>query len=284
MSVVREKRTAVRSVDRAISILEFLSREGGSGVTEVANGLGVHKSTAHRLLATLKDRGLVEQDGDTELYHLGMGLVYLASSVTSSLDLVRAARPVCRELSEHTQETVTITVLVGDEALIIDQTSSPSSVLSVDWTGRRTPLHCTSDGKVLLAHLPASRQRRILAKPLERFTEHTIVEPALLLEQLQRVLIEGYGYTLEEFEIGLNAVAAPIYAAGGAVVAVLGLSGPAFRLPVTAIPALGEMLMEAARTISQQLGYQGEGGKGGAVRKASWNGLSLAAEAIPDAV
>jgi DNA-binding IclR family transcriptional regulator len=213
-----------------------------------------------------------------------MGLVYLASTVASSLDLVRAARPVCRELSEQTQETVTITVLVGDEALIIDQTSSPSSVLSVDWTGRRTPLHCTSDGKVLLAHLPESRQRRILAAPLARYTENTIVEPDRLLDQLQTVLHEGYGYTLEEFEIGLNAVAAPIYAEGGAVIAGLGISGPTFRLPVTAIPALGDMLVRAAGTISQRLGYQGEEGKGGARRKPAWRARSSTDEVMPDAV
>src|SRR5438105_3724868 len=119
MGAANDRRALVQSVDRAVAVLEFLCREGWSGVTEVANGLNIHKSTAHRLLATLKERGLVEQDADTERYRLGLGLVVLASAVTVDLDVVRGARPVCQRLSEQTQETVTVTVLVGDEAIII---------------------------------------------------------------------------------------------------------------------------------------------------------------------
>jgi DNA-binding IclR family transcriptional regulator len=223
----------------------------------VAGGLKIHKSTAYRFLATLKDRGLVEQDARTERYRLGLGLVYLASAVTAELDLVREARPVCQRLSEQTQETVTVTVLVGDEAIIIYQATSPSSVLGVDWTGRHTPLHCTSDGKVLLAHLPEGRRQRLLARPLERFTPNTIVDAVRLEEQLSTMRALGYSHTLEEYEVGLTGIAAPIYAATGDVVAALSVSGPAFRLPLTSIPQLGELTAGAAADISRRLGFQG---------------------------
>ncbi len=256
---MNERRGGVQSVDRAVSVLEFLCREGWSGVTEVANRLGIHKSTAHRLLATLKDRGLVEQDVETERYRLGVGLVFLASAVTADLDVVRSARPVCQRLSEQTRETVTLTVLVGDEAVIIHQATSPSSVLGVDWTGKHTPPHCMSDGKVLLAHLSEGRRSRILARPLERFTAHTIVDPARLEDQLSAIRADGYGYTVEEFEVGLNGVAAPIRSAGGAVVAAVSVSGPAFRLPVASIPALGELTASAAADISRRLGFHDRG-------------------------
>jgi DNA-binding IclR family transcriptional regulator len=251
------KRAAVQSVDRAVAVLQFLRRAGWSGVTEVAGEIGVHKSTAYRLLATLRDHGLVEQDAETERYRLGLGLVSLASAVTAEIDVARAARPVCQRLSEQTQETVTITVLASDEALIIDQATSPASVLSVDWTGRHSPLHCTSDGKVLLAHMPRGRHRSYLARPLQRFTAHTIVDPEQLEGQLQAVRETGYAYTVEEYELGLNGVAAPIRAADGAVAAAVSVSGPSFRLPVAAIAEIGALTVDAAAEISRRLGYHG---------------------------
>lgn len=251
------KRAGVQSVDRAISVLQLLRRAGWSGVTEMAAELGIHKSTVYRLLATLKNHGLVEQDAETERYRLGLGLVSLASAVTAEFDVARAARPICQRLSEQTQETVTITVLVGDEALIIDQATSPASVLSVDWTGRHSPLHCTSDGKVLLAYLSPGRRRRYLAHPLQRFTDRTIVDPERLDEQLRSIREAGYAYTVEEYEVGLNGVAAPIRAADGAVVAAVSVSGPAFRLPVSSIAELGGLAAEAAADISRRLGYHG---------------------------
>ena len=250
--------SAVQSVDRAISVMELLSRQGWSGVTEVANEIGIHKSTAYRLLATLKDRGLVEQDSATEKYRLGFGIVLLASTVTADLDVVRYARPVCERLSEETEETVTLTALEGDEAVVIHQTLSTSSMMNVDWSGWHTPLHCTAAGKVLLAHLPESRRRIILKRPLEDFTEHTVVDPTVLQDQLREIREKGYGYTIEELEVGMNAAGAPIHSAGGEVVAAVGVSGPAFRLPADSIHELGERVIKAAEEISQRLGFYGE--------------------------
>ena len=169
--------------------------------------------------------------------------------------MVRAAGPVCQRLHEQTQETVTISVLAGDEVIVVYQTNSSSSVFSTDWKGRRLPLHCTSDGKVLLAHHPDRWQRCIATRPLERFTAHTIVDPARLQEQLQTIRVDGYGYTVEELEVGLNAVAAPIYAADGTVVATIGVSGPTFRLPARSIPEVGALARSAAAEISRRLGF-----------------------------
>ncbi|MGB3681564.1 MAG: IclR family transcriptional regulator [Rubrobacteraceae bacterium] len=248
----------MQSVDRAITVMELLSRQGWSGVTEVANEIGIHKSTAYRLLATLKDRGIVEQDSATEKYRLGFGVVLLASTVTADLDVVRYAKPVCESLSEETEETVTVTVLEGDQAVVIHQTLSTSSMMNVDWSGWHTPLHTTAAGKVLLAHLPKHRREIVLKRHLESFTEHTIVDPDVLRRQLQEIRETGYGYTVEELEVGMNAVGAPIRAADGEVVAAMGVSGPAFRLPADSLSALGKRMMTAAEDISQRLGFYGE--------------------------
>jgi DNA-binding IclR family transcriptional regulator len=257
MCAVVRRSSSVQSVDRAVSVMEFLSRCGWSGVTEVSRELDIHKSTAYRLLTTLRDRGLIEQDAATEKYRLGFGLVLLARAVSADLDILRCARPVCERLSEHTKETVTIAVLEGDEAVVVHQSLSRASALSVDWTGRHTPLHATAAGKIFLACMPEDQLLRILENPLERFTQNTIVDPASLREQNRRILDQGYGYTVEELEVGLNAVGAPIRRADGAIVGAVSVSGPAFRLPPDALPGIGELCIQAATETSRCLGFQG---------------------------
>ena len=257
MHEVKRKSTTVQSVDRAVSVMELLARTGSSGVTEVAREIGIHKSTAYRLLTTLRDRGLVEQDEATEKYRLGFGLVLLASAVTADLDVLRCARPVCERLSEQTQETVTVAVLEDDDAVVIHQSVSKSSALSVDWTGRHTPIHATAAGQVFLSHMPEDQRRRILRRPLERFTENTVLARATLEERAQETRERGYGYTVEELEIGLNAVGAPVRSSDGAVVATVSVSGPVFRLPAEDIPEVAELVKGAASEISRCLGFRG---------------------------
>jgi DNA-binding IclR family transcriptional regulator len=191
MCTLVRRSPSVQSVDRAVSVMEFLSRRGWSGVTEVARELDIHKSTAYRLLTTLRDRGLVEQDAATEKYRLGFGLVLLARAVRADLDILRCARPVCERLSERTRETVTIAVLEGDDAVVIHQSISRASALGVDWTGRHTPLHATAAGKIFLAYMPEDQLLRILEGPLERFTDNTIVDPASLTRRETTLLKDG---------------------------------------------------------------------------------------------
>ncbi len=257
METTERRNNFVRSVDRAITVMELLSRRGWSGVTELAKELEINKSTAYRLLTTLRDRGLVEQDAATEKYRLGFGLVALASSVTADLDIARCSRPVCDRLAEQTRETVTVAVLEGDDAVILYQSNSRSSALSVDWSGMHTPLHATAAGKIFLNYMPEDQRRRILKGSLQSYTENTIVDPKALREELQRDHGIGYWYTIEELEVGLNAVSAPVRCAEGVVVAALSVSGPAFRLPPESFPEIGELCVRAAGEISRCLGFQG---------------------------
>jgi IclR family acetate operon transcriptional repressor len=125
----------------------------------------------------------------------------------------------------------------------------------VSWVGRRTPLHATSNGKMLLATLDERELGRLLAKPLERSTPATITDPAKLRAQLVEIRTRGYATTMEELEQGLNAVAAPIRRADGVVVAALSVSGPAFRMRPVDLPRLGRLTMESTTAISRRLGY-----------------------------
>src|ERR671911_1089572 len=219
MHKVERRSTSVQSVDRAVSVMELLARRGSVGVTEVANEIGIHKSTAYRLLTTLRARGLVEQDAATEKYRLGFGLVMLASSVTADLDVARCSPPVCDWLAERTRETVTVAVLEGDDAVILYQSNSRSSALSVDWSGMHTPLHATAAGKIFLHYMPEDQRRRILKRSLQRYTENTIVDPKALREDIRRDHGRDYWHTIEELEAGLNAISAPVRCAEGVVVA-----------------------------------------------------------------
>jgi IclR family transcriptional regulator, acetate operon repressor len=253
-TVTRAKNTSqIQSVDRSLTILEHLSKGAGS-VSEVAKALKIHKSTAFRLLATLEQHGFVSQEAERGKYRLGMTLVHLAATVTADLDLVKLARPVCEKLSEQVQETVNLAVLEHNAVINIDQVIGSTSIVSVNWVGKRNPLTCTSTGKVLLAFTANTKD---ILKNLEPCTKHSITKMNILEKQLDDIRQKGYGFTLEELELGLNAVAAPIWSFKGEVVAAICISGPSYRLSKERIPELGELTKQAGLEISRKLGYGG---------------------------
>jgi DNA-binding IclR family transcriptional regulator len=245
----------LQSVSRALRALELIAEAGELGVTELGRRLDVHKATASRLVSTLAERGLVERDPTSERYRLGFGLIRLAGAAIAGLDLVRTAHPILEDLAERTRETVNLGVLSGGDVVYVDQVAGTHSIVSVSWVGRGTPLHCTSNGKALLAWMDEEGRDRLLAAPLARLTDSTIVDPNLLRTQLQEVRARGYAQTLEELEEGLNAVAAPVRQADGQVVAALSVSGPAFRMRPVDLPRVGRLAVEAASSISRRLGH-----------------------------
>ncbi|GAA3804646.1 IclR family transcriptional regulator [Nocardioides panacisoli] len=244
----------VQSVDRAITILEVLARVGTAGVTEIAAELGVHKSTAFRLVATLEAHRLVEQAGDRGRYSLGVGLLRLAGATTARLDLVQEARPVCRQLAADTGETVNLTVLAEHSALYLDQVAGSSALQSHNWVGQHIPLHATSNGKVLLCEMEQDRLDESLGS-LSRFTPTTITRKAELRAELGRVREQGYALAVDELEIGLAAVAAPIRNAHGDIVASISVSGPTFRLAGERMESVIPMCVAAADEVSHRLGW-----------------------------
>ena len=243
-------------MDRGVDILEYLAQHGWSGVTDVGNALGVHKSTAFRLLSTLEARGLVEQHVESGKYHLGFGLVHLARAVSVGPDLTRYAREACQHLADETAESVTLAVLEGDACVTIDQViPRESSVVSRSWLGRRTPLHATSHGKVFLAFIPETRRAAILDGPHEQFTSDTITDPRELRATITAVVRDGYAFSSEEFEEGLASLAAPIRGADGTVVAAVSISGPSYRMPTERRGELATAVLSAAADISARFGY-----------------------------
>ena len=250
------KASSVQSIERAVAILRAFSREEEElGVTELSRQLSLHKSTVSRLLASLQREGLVEENPDTRKYRLGMTLVTFGGLVLQRLDVTQAARPLMQALSNTTQETVTLAVKDGDEAVNIAQVPSPQMVKHIEWIGRRRPLHCTAVGKVLLAYMPVVELKTIISRGLQRYTPNTIIDPELLCQELAQVSEQGYATAREEFEIGLNAIAAPIHNHTEEVVAAISVSGPAFRLSPDRFASMAEHIQRSALALSRQIGY-----------------------------
>ena len=242
----------VQSVDRAITVLQILARLGEAGVSEVAAEIAVHKSTAFRLLGALEAHGLVEQTGDRGKYRLGVGLIPLAGAVSDRLDVSRQGRQVCTRLAAELGETVNVAVLQGQWAVNVDQARGPAAVSAYNWIGQLTPLHCTSSGKVLLAFTDPGQ-----VLPLRRFTERTITDPAALQAELAAVQAAGIARTCEEYEVGLNAVAAPVRDRFGVVAAALSVSGPSYRLTPDRMDAIAPAVVAGATEVSRRMGFAG---------------------------
>jgi DNA-binding IclR family transcriptional regulator len=242
-------RNEMQSADRALAILAAFSDERPAlGVSELARELGMHKSTASRLLATLQARGLVRRAGDR--FEPGPELVRLGALAGRGAAVLPAARPTLVRLAAETRETVNLAVRLGDSVLNLHQVETSHFVGLTDWTGKTTPLHATANGKALLAwgSGPAPRDRAPL-------TDRTIVGDPELLAELERTRRRGWAQAVEELEPGLNSVAAPVFDISGRCVAAVSVAGPSYRLPPRQLGSLGRTCRAAADEISTALGH-----------------------------
>ncbi len=250
----------VQSVDRAITVLELLGRLGNASVGQVAEELGVHKSTASRLISALESRDLVMANHEWGKYELGFGILRLAHAIPARLSLVAEAQNEVRRLADEYRETVNLAVLREGVAVNVAQEIGPTSLGTHDWIGSLTPLHATSSGKVLLAALTSAERAELIKKArLKSYTARTITSRRQLEQQLIDVAAQDYATVLEELEIGINAIAVPVRDHLGSVVAAVSISGPAFRFTEDIMLAMSEDLKAAGLTISQRLGYDPQG-------------------------
>lgn len=252
----KKSSSTIQTVKRIAQILRcFTESDADLGVMQISRETRLHKSTTSRLLSALRQEGFVEKSAETGKYRLGLGLVNLAGVVLERQNLRQAAQEYLRTLAEITQETINISILDGEECINIETIRSPKSIRYAGRLGRRTPLHCTSTGKVLLTYISPEDRQTILSQPLFGYTHSTITDSVTLRMALAEVCDQGYAISREEFEKGLVAIAAPIYDRTGDVIAALSISGPTYRMESNMLQNFTEPLLIAAANISSQLGY-----------------------------
>jgi len=242
-----------RTVSKAIAILQaFTVDETQLGVSELSRRLGFTRSTVHRLLASLRQGGLIEQDPSTQKYRLGHAAVELGYTAIYSDPLLVTALPYLYFLSDQVGETVYLGERRGHEVAAVLHVLSPSSREQMQWYNR-LPLHATSTGKILLAHSEESELAALLEQGLPRCTEHTVTDPMVLREELQRVRKQGFATDFEEYKLGANAIAVPVADREGKVVAALSILGPAYTLTREKAMTSLERLKAISREITLQL-------------------------------
>jgi len=211
------------TVTNAARLLKAFRTSGPTlGVSELARMLDLGKSTVHRLLTTLAGEGLIEQDPRSGGYRLGIVLIELGEAVKVHTDLHAAAGPVLAHLREEIGETCQVGVLDAsgtNDVVYVDRLESAHSLRLFAETGRRVPAHATSSGKVLLAHLPEPERERRIAGPFPRLTAHTLTTPDELRAELAAVRARGWAEAVNEREIGVVSIAAPVRDRYGEVVA-----------------------------------------------------------------
>jgi DNA-binding IclR family transcriptional regulator len=247
---------AVRSVDRAAALLLALGDcQGEAGVTELARRLGLHKSTASRLLATLQKRGLVEQDEETGKYQLGAALLHMGSSYLDGNELRTRALNWSDSLAARTNESVRIGTLHEGQVLIVHHVFRPDDSLQTLDVGALLPAHASALGKILLADHPYAAGE-VARSGLESFTPATITDPETLERELERVRKRGWAADIGELVNGEVSCAAPILDRRGVTVGAMGVSGPPDRLLAARQPRgdLVAFVREAARAVSRELG------------------------------
>ena len=242
------------AIDRALGLLELLAQSHhGLTLAEVADRMGIARSSAHTILLSLERREWLRRSSRTRRYLFGPKLFTLANRALGGMSMREAAAPALKTLLKETCLNVHMAIAEEDQAVLVEQYAPPQARMHT-WVGKRMELHCTALGKVLLAWLPEDHVRRILnERALSRHNENTKSSPRRLLEELRETRKRGYAVDDEEAEIGLRCLGAPVFDGAGEVVAAISVSGTTAQLHFVNAAPIAEQLCQAARQITKAL-------------------------------
>jgi IclR family transcriptional regulator, KDG regulon repressor len=245
----------VRAVERALDILLcFNHDELALSLTQIAERVGMNKSTVHRLLGTLDNKRFIHRSKTTGLYHLSFRFVEMASLVLQDVDLQRWAQPYLQRLSAECGETVDLAVLDGAHVIYLQVVESPQRVKLAVAVGQRLPAFCTASGKAFMAYLPDDQVSKILGEGLIKYTDNTQGSLTDVYEDLRITRERGFAISEQEYEKDINAVAAPILDANSRPIAVIAIAGPSFRLPRERMLMLGQSIQATTEAIAREMG------------------------------
>lgn len=260
MSVRPKRNYNITALQRGLRLLHLFS-ESPRGLTakQVAGLSRLPVSTVHRFLANLVTSGFLNRDGDGN-HHLGIACFTIGQAAVGQLDIRRLSLPYLRELNQQTRETIHLTVRHGLSAVYVEKLDSPEPLRIHSRIGAAVPLYCTAVGKVMLAYMPPDEQNRVLPElGLKRLTPNSVGNLQEFKTELYRVRKNGYACDLEEHEMHIRCVAAPIWDHTGGVQSSLSITAPTVRMPVTRLRQLAPLIQAAGLQISLELGYQPAG-------------------------
>ncbi len=259
----RPKGSSTLTVERAADVLMLFSEQPTQylGVTEIANALGLSKAAVHRILSSLKNKGIVEVDPVSHRYSLGPVLVSLGLTYLSKLDVRKVAAPELAELSRATNETATLSIRTGWSRVYVDQVTPDREVLMMVQIGVPYPLHAGASSKAFLAFLPAEEVDRYLSEPLGQVTPLTRTDPSELRRELAHIREAGYAVSMGERQSGAGSVAAPVLDYRGVPLAVISVSGPEERI-AGEVEECAAALLETTRRVSAKMGHFSQGQPG----------------------
>jgi IclR family acetate operon transcriptional repressor len=222
-------------------------------MTQIAEKVGLNKSTVHRFLATLERRRFIERNPKTGVYKLGIRMLQMVYLTLESNDLRKLASPYLQRLCKQFGETVNLAVLDGTDVLFLDVNESPQRVKLAASIGQRLPAYSTGSGKAIMAYLPKEEVRQILAEGMPQYTTHTITSLEDFLENLDDVRQQGYAISTQEYEEGINVISAPIFDSGGHPIGSISIAGPTYRLPQEKMLEISPAVLAVAQEISEEV-------------------------------
>lgn len=247
------------TADRVADILlAFVTGPASLGVSEVARDIGVSKAVVHRIFQSLLSRRFLQVDPQTRAYRLGASAAALGARALRDLDMRRAAQPILESLRDQTGETTTLTELVGNARVYLDQFESRQTIRMTVELGRPHALHAGGSGKSILAFLSPQRQEEVVEQGLAKLTPATITDPAQLWTELRDISRCGYAVSLGERQHDAGSVASPVFGPDGAVIGSVSVCGPVSRFDERTVAAHAQLVRSAARDISRRMGWVGE--------------------------
>jgi DNA-binding IclR family transcriptional regulator len=254
----------VKAVDKTLRLLTSIAptpERNGWKLVELARHTGLPISTLHRLLAMLTRHHFVERDEDGR-YRLGLTVLQLGHAVWANISLRQIARPMMLDLARRTEDTIYLTLRDNDDGVHVERIDSPLYLRIAEPIGFRRPLFMGASRKAILAFLPPHEVQLILRTANAKLPGKPPVTKTSVLQDLQRIRKSGYAITHGETTEGTVGVAAPLFDSRKVPVAAISVSGPEQRFDQHRMPLLCQVVQEAARAVSQKLGYAPSSGEG----------------------
>ena len=250
----KEGEVKVKSLQKAMEVLECFAQKQPLGVTEISEKLGLYKSNVHNILTTFTALGYLSQDAETGKFRLGVSIMSLSRAFREGLDITRIAVPYMSEIANTAGELVYLTIPREDSVVYLEGVSPDNQrMVSKSVAGEFCKMYCTSVGKAMLANMTKEEVENCLSGELEAYTENTITDKDKLLEEIEKTRIRGYGIDDMEIMFGIKCVGVALLNHDGKVEGGLSISAPSLRMSDEKIELYAKILKMITRKILKML-------------------------------